>query len=212
MMLDFHTHDLKPNSVFNLIIGKDQVPESGYFTAGIHPWFFENIEQQFAELKQISQHKKCIAIGECGLDKLKGADIKIQIEVFKNHLQLAETMSKPLIIHCVKAHNDLLEIKKKSGSTMPWVVHGFNQNPTIALRLIDHGFYFSLGKSLLHTESNSCKVLNQIPPERLFLETDSADVTIEEVYKAASERLQLPLQQLVANLQDNFRILFKIND
>lgn len=211
-MLDFHTHDLKPDSVFNLIIGKDPVPERGYFTAGIHPWFFEDVEPQLSELNLISRHKNCIAIGECGLDRLKGAEIKVQIEVFHYHIQLAEALNKPLIIHCVKAHNDLLEIKKKSGTTVPWIVHGFNQNLIIARRLIDQGFYFSLGKPLLHSDSNCSKIINQIPLKRLFLETDSADVSIEEVYKAASERLQLPLQQLVANLQDNFRTLFKIND
>ncbi len=209
-MLDFHTHDLKPGSVFNLIIGRDQIPEEGYFTAGIHPWFVQDIDRHYAELDLVSKHKNCIAIGECGLDRLKGPSIEIQIDIFKYQIFLAETLQKPLIIHCVKAHNDLLEIKKKLTSTVSWLVHGFNQNETIALRLMDSSFYFSLGKPLLHAESNASKIINRIPPGRLFLETDSADVTIEQVYEAASSRLKLPLKQLVDNLQHNFRMLFKL--
>ena len=162
--------------------------------------------------RSVSKHKKCIGIGECGLDRLKGADINVQMQIFNFHIQLAETLQKPLIIHCVKAHNELLEIKKKSGSNVPWIVHGFNQNKTIASRLIENGFYFSLGKPLMHPESNCSMIITDIPLKRLFLETDSAHISIEEVYNAAALRLKLPLQQLVDNLQENFRTLFKLDD
>ena len=205
---DFHLHSVGADSVFNVIIGKDEIPGSGYFTAGIHPWFIDHIADQLSELKEIITHKNCIAIGECGLDRLKGPDISIQKDIFKSHIELADDHKKPLIIHCVKAHNELLEIKKQSGSTVKWIVHGFNQNETIARRLLENDFLFSLGKPLLHPDSNGSKVIKQVPLSRLFLETDSAEVTIEEVYKAAAERLALPMLDLSDNLQRNFQRIF----
>jgi TatD DNase family protein len=72
--------------------------------------------------------ENCFALGECGLDKITASDFELQKVVFKKQIQLSEKHQKPLIIHCVKAHQELIEIKKELKPKQVWIFHGFNTN------------------------------------------------------------------------------------
>jgi TatD DNase family protein len=205
-----HTHlSNTSTSIYNLIVGKDN-STSGFFSAGIHPWHISAPEVQFQILSELATEPKCLAIGECGLDKLCSSPFGQQMEVFKKQIELAEKLEKPLIIHCVKAFDELLKIKKSSKTGVPWVIHGFNQKNEMAKQLQAQGFYFSLGKALLNPESNSSKWLNHLPINRLFLETDDAEISIEQIYKVAASTLNLAESELVSNLQLNCKSVFGI--
>ena len=54
----------------------------------------------------------CIALGEIGLDKLKGPSMEVQLAVFKEQIALSEKLELPVIIHCVRAWNELVLVKK----------------------------------------------------------------------------------------------------
>ena len=86
-----------------------------YASAGIHPWelTLENANSQWETLRHSITDKRIVAIGECGLDKLKGPSMALQTIVFKQEATLAEENSLPLIIHCVKAFNELIQLKKE---------------------------------------------------------------------------------------------------
>ena len=208
--INAHTHfSNTSHAIFNVIVGKDHAP-STFYSAGIHPWYIYETDGQFQVLSELAKDPKCLAIGECGLDKLCSTPFEVQEEIFKSQIELAEKLQKPLIIHCVKAFDELLKIKKAFKTDIPWVIHGFNQKEEIARQLLAQGFYFSLGKALLNPSSNASEWLHQLPIERLLLETDDVEIRIEQIYKVAASTLNLPESELVSNLQLNYKRVFGI--
>jgi TatD DNase family protein len=206
---NIHTHLSVENpdkiSVQNFIIGHDESIPDGLFSAGIHPWYLgENIEILLENLQKIAQNPNCFAIGECGLDRNIDTDLALQTQVFTQQIQLAETLQKPVIIHCVRAFSELISLKKKLKITFPMLVHGFNNNLQICEQLVQNGFYISLGAALLNVNSNASKVIENIPIQQLFLETDDKNFTIESIYKVTSEQLGIEIDQLQELMLENF--------
>lgn len=174
---DIHCHDRSRyrEAVIN-IYPDDEIIEGAYHSVGIHPWNTSNINPQTIEkLKTLASHPQIVAIGETGLDTLKGASINIQIDIFCLHVTLSEQYKKPLIIHCVKAFNEIIALKKLLHSSMPWIIHGFRGKPHLATQLLNNGFYISLGK---HFNPHTAAI---IPPDRLFFETDDSILDINTI-------------------------------
>jgi TatD DNase family protein len=191
-MLDIHSHHIAPNTIYNLLIqdiSQFVDFQNQWLSIGIHPWYIQDWKVQLSEIEKLAASKNVIAIGECGLDRLIELPIEEQLPIFEAQVQLAETHNKPVIIHCVKAHNDLISWKKQRKTTVPLIVHGFNNNAQILEQLLKNGFDISLGAALLNPNSNASKIIQSIPFERLFLETDDSTASIEDIYKAATERL-----------------------
>ena len=172
------------------------------FSCGVHPWYAENAEPQIKFLKEIASDLKIVAIGEVGYDKLKGADLKIQKEVFETQVELSESVKKPLVVHCVKAWGELLESKKNMQPTQPWIVHGYRGKPRLTEQLLDSGFYFSIGTKF-NTES-----LNLIPCDRMFCETDDKMSKIADVYKAVSAERDMKTNDLMRDIEQNVKNIF----
>jgi len=184
---------------------------SGYFSIGIHPWFIENqnIPQALQILHRYKHHPKLLAIGECGLDKTISTDLSLQTNLFQQQIELSEQWRKPLIIHCVKAFNEIIKLKESGNFKQPWIVHGFNKHPSVAAQLVKHGCHLSLGKALLNEKGNAARVLQIIPLDRLFLETDGAeDISIDTIYSAAAKILDLTVDALRQVLFRNFKRVF----
>lgn len=182
--LDFHHHrkDYK-NGIYNLELFSDAVDFP--FSAGIHPKdILENNEEAKSWLMKISKNTNCVAIGECGLDGLIDVKIELQNEIFLWHIELANTLQKPIIIHCVKKHYELIPFKKIS--KIPMVIHGFNKNKILAQELLKNDFYLSFGKAALRNVSLQ-EILKEIGAENFFLETDDADFDISILYKKVAE-------------------------
>ncbi len=74
--------------------------------------------------------------------------MKTQEEILEVQVRLAEELCKPLIIHCVKAYSELIAVRKRTKSSVAWIVHGYNNNERILRQLLDHGFYISVGAAL----------------------------------------------------------------
>lgn len=193
---------------------KTMLPDTAYFSIGIHPWFLdpENADIALEKLKSYRHHPKLLAIGECGLDKTIATDMSVQTAVFRQQIELAEQWRKPLIIHCVRACNELIHIKKSLKTKLPWVVHGFNKNPELAKQLLKQGCYLSLGKDLLRERSNAAQIVQQMPLDRLLLETDDAcDLPISAIYAAAAKITGLATDTLRQQIFSNFKRVF-LND
>ncbi|MDR6821378.1 TatD DNase family protein [Arcicella sp. BE139] len=179
----------------------------GNFSVGLHPWYIkqENIDKDFEELAQLAKHPNVLAIGECGLDRLIDLDMNIQEEVFIRQIHLAETLQKPVIIHCVKAFSELIALKKRLNPKVPLIVHGFNNNPQICGQLVQHQFYISLGSALLNSQSNASKNISSIPIQQLFLETDDKICFISTIFAHASTYLTQPVEVLQEQILQNFK-------
>lgn len=206
--LNIHTHTPANKAVYNLIVRLNTpinlTPSPKLLSAGIHPWYIDNTEEQFDLLQKIAADKKVIFVGECGLDRLKGPELATQQTLFKKQIDLAETLRKPLLIHCVRSYSEVLHLHKTLRPKMPWVIHGYNAKPPIAKQLLANGCYLSLGKALLHPDSNATQVLKTMPLNRLFLETDDSPISINQIYEAAAGILNCSTTFLSEQILLNF--------
>lgn len=198
---DFHHHNFSSNfGIYNLKF-TDSLPE-GYFSAGIHPdSISKNLDLQLEWLADAAANNRCVAIGECGLDA-RYDNFSLQMEVFKNQISLANKMRKPLIIHCVKSFPEIIEMSRKA--EVPVIIHGFNKRKTIGDALLQRHFMLSFGKSLLYNV-NLQTFFKEIPPDRFFIETDSAKVEIEDLYLKAAELKKMTVEELNLQITENLK-------
>ena len=209
MHYNIHTHHFSNNSEIVELV--NQYPneintELPNFTVGIHPWYLnENtFLDDLAVIENTIQQPNCKAVGECGLDKRIETSIEIQKKILIPQLLLAEKYKKPVILHCVAAYQEIIEIKKELKLTIPMVIHGFSKNSQVAESLIKNGFYLSFGKYLLRNPELE-NVLKTIPLNQLFLETDMIDQTIFEVYSKAERVLNINLEPII---EENYNRVF----
>jgi len=208
--IDIHTHKKQSNeNVFSLQnISPEkfiQLPDSEkrYFSVGIHPWYINaTVEEQINTLKQIASHPAILAIGETGLDKICEVDFDLQKEVFNAHISIAKAVKKPLIIHCVKAYNDVLQLLKETRTNVPILFHGFRGKPPLAKELTNTDYYLSFGR-FFNEES-----LKETPFNRIFLETDDKEIEIEQVYKLVAEVKEVSVEELIEVIKGNFEECF----
>ena len=200
--VDIHTHkpSVKPN-VTSVVSGDIRQPitlVSGYYSVGIHPWHADMACLSVVET--MAAHSNVVAIGETGLDKLASTPLKQQEELFIAHIELAEKNHKPLIIHCVKAWPELIAIRRRFTSGIPWIIHGFRGNGTLARQLLQFGFYLSFGLKF-----NPAALCAAWESHRLFAETDDATISIEEVYLRIASQLSITVEALSQEINENFQ-------
>ena len=201
---DFHHHDAdRKSGIYNLKFN-EEIPEN-FFSAGIHPnALSDGLEKQLLWLQEISVAENCVAIGECGLDGLIDVDEESQEKAFQAQIEIANSVKKPLIIHCVKRFSQLLKFRKMS--KVPMIVHGFNKRKTIGDDLLKNGLCLSFGKSVLYNV-NLQDFLRDFPTDKLFLETDSSDFEIKELYQKVAGLKNISLEDLSQKIRENLHNL-----
>ena len=137
------------------------------------------LKEELSLLSDIVAHKQVFAIGETGLDKHCGVSLDLQMKSLETHVELSENNAKPLILHCVAAYNELQLLKRRLQPTQHWILHGFRGNRILAQQLLSDGFYFSIGWNF------NVETIKMLPDDKLYFETDEADVSVEEVYAKA---------------------------
>jgi TatD DNase family protein len=221
--IDIHTHFrtnvLNVISVLNFTQKDDWsgfdtafLDKKMYASVGLHPWFLtkENAASGLEKISELIDNQYIIALGECGLDRLKGESLELQTRIFEEQIRLAEKKSKPIIIHCVKAFSEIIAIKKRLSPSVPLIIHGFNQNEIILKELIKHGFFISIGTNVLKNNSNAYKAVTEIPVNQLFFETDDSNMDIKMVYEQAALLLNLPIEELKAVVFNNFNNILTV--
>ena len=155
-----------------------------YFAVGIHPYDIESFEESY--FREYVEHKKCVAIGECGLDyyRLDGSDDEKKIqknkqkEVFIKQIELSKEYKKPLIVHIRDASRDSKEILEEYADiSLGGVLHCYNADEEL-LSLKDKNFYFGIGGVV--TFKNAKKLVNvlpKIPLSNIVIETDGPYLT-----------------------------------
>lgn len=211
---NFHTHQYTNQS--NILELVNQYPKDfdaaiPFYSIGIHPWYIDEnrIDEDLKITEEKLKQENCLAIGECGLDKRIEVPFNLQISVFEKQLALAEKYKKPVVIHCVAAFQEITEIKKKMKISVPMIIHGFAKNKQLAEQLIKDGFYLSFGKYLLKNPDLK-SVFADVPNERFFLETDTIEESINEVYDIAAKYKNLNIKALKEIILSNYTSVFKV--
>ena len=184
---------------------------SGFFSVGIHPWYVkdkEYLEKQLSLLQEAVSHPKCLAIGECGLDKVSKTPWDLQKQAFVEQIKISEKEDKPVIIHCVKTWDDILQMRKNENARKKWIIHGFNSSTQMARQLIDSGCMLSFGSIILKSDSKAANVLSELDFDDFFLETDDIDIGIEKIYEKASEIRNESIDNLKSKQYNNFERVF----
>ena len=176
---------------------------SSYYSVGIHPWYID--KKLMPDVRRLATLPIVVAIGETGLDKNTAKnqdDFSLQKEIFAEHILLSEEVKKPLIIHCVKAWDELLSIRKTTKPSMPWIIHGFRGNATLATQLLNAGLYLSF--SINHNVEALKVTWNK---GRLFAETDNAEINIRKVCTTIADNLGISINELLDEIEKNHYLL-----
>lgn len=169
---------------------------------GIHPWDaatgrFDPAQAAAAEV-----------IGEIGLDFACKVDRAVQERCFTAQLAAAERLAKPVVLHCVRAFEPTMLLLARY-RLRAVIFHGFTGSPQQAARAAAAGCYLSFG---LRTPRSprTVEALAATPPDRLFLETDTAAVPVAEVYAMAAAVRGCTVEALRLQLLHNYQTLFSI--
>jgi TatD DNase family protein len=211
--LNLHTHKFtNQKDVLELV---NQYPQEfdatiPFYSIGIHPWYINNerLESDLEIIESRLQEPNCLALGECGLDKRIEIPLELQQIVFERQLLLAQKHNIPVVIHCVAAFQEVIATKKRLKITVPMIIHGFSKKKQVAKELIENGFYISFGKYLLRNPELK-EVFETIPNDRFFLETDTLEEGIEEVYALAARYKKWDIDEIQQQIQRNFAAVFK---
>lgn len=209
-ILDIHTHrqEAAPSraAIVNRPLLADEAPREGVcYSAGIHPWELteSNAPEQLAVLRHLLEQRRLVAVGEAGLDRLAVAPMDLQRAVFKAQVELSEAYGLPLVIHCVKAQDELLAVRKECRPTQPWVWHGFRGKPEQAAQLLGQGLYLSFG-GRYHDAA-----MREVPDNRLLLETDDdTSLDVEDLLRRAAAVRGVGEETLRATIRSNVRNVF----
>lgn len=213
MLCDAHTHwkdGMTDQGVIRVVsFLSPDLPNgySGLFAAGVHPMFAGSsvIPDTFDGLFSAVN---CCGIGECGLDRRAKLPMQDQQKLFLAHAEAAERYGKPLIIHCVRAQNELLKLHRDFRHTVPWIIHGCRGKREKILELADAGFYLSFGEGLLLSAGNMEDFFHTLPPDRILLETDEANVSLEVLAATAAQLMRWNVCQFQEQVWQNFKKVF----
>lgn len=214
-LVDIHTHQAcAKDTICIRNCFPDDVSRMGmetYFSVGLHPWYIgseENMKKELLNIEEAATKENCHAIGEAGLDKMAETKWELQEKAFQQQISLAENISKPVIIHCVKAYGEILKIRKDNHARGTWIFHGFNSSPEMADQLLEHGCMVSFGKFLFNSDAKALKAFMQLEQDHFFLETDDEELSIAQVYEKAAELKGMRVDELKEDMIKNYRRVF----
>lgn len=211
-IIDIHTHNLDAREALIAVNPRHFNPLPGLcYSVGFHPWHEVDrlTDEDFALLGRCARHPQVLAIGETGMDRLRGASLNVQREVFVSHLQLAHDLGKPVVAHCVRTAQDILAARHAAQlDDVTLIVHGMRGNERVASTLLDAGCYLSFGKRF-----NPAAVA-MTPLDRLLIETDDdPDLDIREVAQLVAEAHGLTPQDVITHATANaHRLLLLATD
>lgn len=213
--VNIHTHhECSPEQVaiINVLANQKKPGDiTTFFSVGLHPWHLESVEktrQSMQFVEEALRSDNCLAVGEAGLDKICKSPWELQIDAFLQQIHLAQEYQKPVIIHCVKAYNELLKIRKEMTAPTPWIFHGFHSSNQMAIQLLQAGCVLSFGKSLFSGNDKLIQLFISLDEDAFFLETDDEPLTIKEVYEQAARLRKVSVEELRKQQQQNFNALF----
>ncbi|MGY6559065.1 MAG: TatD family hydrolase [Nitritalea sp.] len=197
---DCHRHSPGEGGLYVLEEPWRQRPEKQFFTVGFHPWQLEEADfhARKARFREVLAAPNCLAVSECGLDRVRGPAESLQVEALSWQLRAAQELGIPAVLHVVRAQ-DLLQSVWKAVDLPPFCVwHGCTLPARRVEALLAYPFLgFSFGEALLYKPYLE-ESLRLIPEDRIFLETDTSSLPISMIYEKASVILRRELHELHA--------------
>ena len=172
---------------------------------GIHPWDAEKVD--IATLDECDSFAEEDAIGEIGLDFACEIDREQQERLFCRQLEIAQRLGKPVILHCVKAFEPTLNLLSRY-SLKAVIFHGFIGSKEQAETALKRGYYLSFGHRTRHSPK-SIEALRIVPLNRIFVETDESDRTIEAMYEEIADLKGVTIEALLTATNENYRTIFE---
>ena len=194
----------------------------------VHPNVTEGCEPTVDELMSLASHQKVIAIGETGLDYFHSSgDLEWQKQRFRNHISVAKTLNKPLIIHTREAGHDSLDILAEQGADqVGGIIHCFTEDWAYAEKALDLNFYISFSGIVTFKNAAAIQeVAKKVPADRFLIETDSPYLApipfrgkpnyplyVRHVAEKLAELRDTSLEQIAQQSTENFYRLFAMQD
>lgn len=192
-------------------------------SCGVHPLHQEDACSA-SELLKYCSRDEVVAVGETGLDYFYSEDTKsVQLTSFVDHINTANTLNKPLIIHTRSAQEDTLALLESHyKETTGAVLHCFTESLEMARAAMDMGIYISIsGIVTFNSAKELQETVKEIPIEKLLIETDSPWLApvpyrgkenqpkhVVDVAKFIAELKGIPLELLAEQTSQNFYTLF----
>jgi TatD DNase family protein len=186
ILVDIHTHHPRPEVLSPRM-------------AGIHPW---DATEEF----ELLDFASCDIIGETGLDYVCQVDKGIQERLFRAHLEAAERLHKPVVLHVVKAFEPTIKTLKEY-RLKGVVFHGFVGSEQQATEALRRGYYLSFGERSLRSKKTQSAIA-LTPVERLFAETDdNPELDITTIIDAIARLKHLATEERKKELEKNYKRL-----
>lgn len=206
------------------VLGLAAQHENIFASVGVHPDYEDTPEPTVAQLVELAQSPKVVAIGETGLDyyRLTG-DLEWQRERFRTHIRAARETGLPLIIHTRASSEDTIRImREEKADEVGGVMHCFTESWEVAQQAMELGFYISLSGIVTFKKATELKdVAYKMPLDRLLIETDSPYLApmpyrgkqnqpawVRHVAEHIAELKNIPLEDVAAATTANFFKLF----
>ncbi|MBE0369463.1 TatD family hydrolase [Pseudoalteromonas aurantia] len=152
-----------------------------YIAVGLHPYFItQHQSHHFDALAQYAHEHQgdLVAIGECGIDATC-EQLTYQQSLFQQHIQLANALKLPLIIHHRQSHHYIAQAFKQTPPLYGGVIHAFSGSLQQANYYIAKGFKLGVGGTISYERANKTKaVFATVALQHLLLETDSPSMPL----------------------------------
>ena len=197
---------------------------------GVHPWYL-NVSDDWKDiLAEYLKSHNYSSVGECGLDKNADFSYDLQKSILCEHIDIANQLSKPVSVHCVKAYQLLIDALKNARCDIPIVIHSFTGSIEMMKQLCKLNVFFSFSGTITRKHSKYIDVLRAVPKDRILLETDSPDLlpdkdmlsaagidcagnnvpsNIVVIADFAAGVLGIDIEELAERVENNFEKVFK---
>lgn len=215
-LLDCHTHNPERwrDAIVSCRPGEFARLSADYsdavFSVGVHPWDTASgdaagLERSLQMLQAIATDPRVVAIGEAGLDGLRGASGNVQEAVLRRQIELSEVVGKPLVIHCVRRYDRMLHLQREMHPQQPWIWHGFRGKPELARQILAASprNYISLGERFNPLAAAT------IPTDRLLAETDESPLPITQIITSIASSRPEAAPALTHHLAANLHALLQ---
>ncbi|WP_293886413.1 MULTISPECIES: TatD family hydrolase [unclassified Sphingobacterium] len=212
--IDLHTHRnypvsaLEVRSIKNVALNHSELVTEVDCSVGLHPWYINgNTEHDLGLMANALERKQVLAIGECGIDKTIEIPLTDQQSIFDKQVCLAQKYQKPLIIHCVRAFEEIVSSLKRLDFKEPVIFHGYRKNWILGQQLIRKGYYLSIGQHCLNGSQD--ELLQHISLCHLFLETDTDTmIEINALYCYVAQVRSIAVEELKCIIYQNYKKVF----
>ena len=202
--------------------------DSVYATVGVHPHDAKSLNNEvLTELRQMTRHKKVVAVGEIGLDYYRDLSPRdIQRGAFEKQLQLAVDTKMPIVIHTREAFEDTIDVVKGFASSLVGgVFHCFPGDINDASRVFELGFVVSVGGVITFPKAGMAELARQVPLDKVILETDAPYLTpvphrgkqnepayVRFVYDKMAELKGVPVAEIRKQVDRNCKKLYRLEE